>query len=144
MSWWHDREEGPVEKRSFTEDYWLASTNPPDGLLSYARVDATVLRASVVDFARIRKEGNRLDLSDVGTPDDRKVWCLVFCCAPGGGDFYLLSDGEHYYPIRYYTREKHYYITNRTNLKSSVNVGSLSAFDRMVVKKAIGLAFKEN
>lgn len=77
--------------------------------------------------------------ADVAKPNEQ-VWFHVDCQNSLGATFDIITDGEIFYPIKRYGKQR---ITNNANPKSSVDLKAMSSMDKQLINLAIEAFFEK-
>ena len=79
------------------------------------------------------------DLNIVAKPGEQ-VWFHVDCQSGTGATFDIISDGEVFYPIKRYGKQR---VTSELKPKSQVNLALMNKWDKIIVNKAIEIYLLE-
>jgi hypothetical protein len=98
-----------------------------------------IQQCRVEGVVALKKDGSITKaVADVAKPNEQ-VWFHIDCANALGATFDIITDGEVFYPIKRYGKQR---ITDKTNPKASVDLKLMTEMDKQLVNLAIEQYFE--
>jgi hypothetical protein len=107
----------------------------------YITLGHQIHRCRVTNVVGLNNDGTITNDIEVVAKPGEQVWFHLDCASSSGATFDIISDGESFYPVKRYGKQR---VTTEMKPKSTIDLENMTDIDKTLINLAIAFYFEEN